>query len=120
MPHVDFSVLVGIRLFHSVSRSMYLQEECSFVDTSLQQSEGLVLHEELTTMAEVFKELARDGRLFWFVFSEDYDDIFFECFVASAYPGLFQTLFSRLISCQLVTFFKGRLVSQARPFPFPQ
>ena len=31
------------------------------VDTSLQQSEGLVTHEELTTMAEVFKEQEMEG-----------------------------------------------------------
>ena len=50
--------------------------------------------------------------------------LFFEYFTASVSSGPFQTLFSRLmISCQLVTFstyLKDRLVSQARPFSFPQ
>ena len=54
-------------------------------------------------------------------------NIFFECFVGSTSSGPFQTMFSRLISCQLVPptcdvfiFLKDRLVSQARPFPFLQ
>ena len=54
---------------------------------------------------------------------ETCDDIFLECFIASASSGQFQTSFSRLISCQLVSFFiypKERLVSQVRPFPFLQ
>ena len=54
---------------------------------------------------------------------ETCDDIFLECFIASASSGQFQTSFSRLISCQLVSFLiypKERLVSQVRPFPFLQ
>ena len=49
------------------------------------------------------------------------NDIFFECFVASAYSGPFQTLFSRPYNIlPICAFFKDRLVSQARPFPFPR
>ena len=50
-----------------------------------------------------------------------YDNIFFECFIALASSGPFLTLFSRLISCQLVPvliYRKDRLVSQTRPFLF--
>ena len=79
----------------------------------------------MTTINSFFKEFAQQKK--WktiLVLSslKTDDDIFFECFVASAYSGPFQTLFSRPISCQLVTFLyyvKDRLVSQARPFLFP-
>ena len=33
-------------------------------------------------------------------------DIFFECFIASVSSGSFRTLFSRLLSCQLVTYYE--------------
>ena len=41
-----------------------------------------------------------------------YHNIFFECFTAPVYSPLFQTWFSRLISCQLATFLKDRSVTQ--------
>ena len=48
-----------IRLFHSVSRCLYRKNVLS-VDTNLQQSEGIVPHEnELASLAEVFKEIAQ-------------------------------------------------------------
>ena len=56
---------------------------------------------------------ATDGMLFWFCLL---------WFAASASSGSFQTLFSRLISWQLVRFLiylKDKLVLQAQPFLFP-
>ena len=41
VPRVDFSILVVIQLFHSVSSCPY-RKDGLFVDTDLQQSEGLV------------------------------------------------------------------------------
>ena len=52
-----------------------------------------------------------------FVFSEDLSQHFLWMLLVSSGP--YQTWFSRLISCQLVTFLKDRLVTWARPFPFP-
>lgn len=49
--------------------------------------------------------------------SKTCSDIFIECFFALVSFGPFQAL--GLISFQLVTFLKDRLVSQARPFLFP-
>ena len=55
---------------------------------------GLYLVNELATMAEVFKEFAQQQLegCSGFVFLKTYSDIFFECFVASASFGPFQTI----------------------------
>ena len=72
MPHDDFSTLILIQLFHSVSRCFYINNGY-FVDTNLQQSKGLVLMNGLATMAEVIKEIAQQQveSSSGFVFSED-------------------------------------------------
>ena len=44
MPHVDFSILVVIKLFCPVSSFPYRRDGI-FVDTDLEQSEGLVPRE---------------------------------------------------------------------------
>ena len=59
------------------------------------------LMKELASMAEVFEE----EKAVLLLSSMKTYDIFFECLVASASSGPFQTLVSSLLSCQLVTFF---------------
>ena len=50
-----------------------------------------------------------------------YNNIFFECFVALACSGPFQTFFKVdiLPTCDIFDHLKDRLVTQARQFPFP-
>ena len=43
----------------------------------------------------------------------------FECFVALATSGPYQSWFSTLMSCQVTTFSNNRVVVWAWPFPFP-
>ena len=87
-----------------------------FVDTDLQQSESLLSHECLQRNCT-----ATDGRLFCFLCSLKAYDIFFECFIASAYSELYvPDIVFKVDTLPICDFFKDRLVSQARPFPFPQ
>ena len=113
---------VVIQLFRAVSSFPY-RKGGLFVDTNLQQPEGLVPHEWAHKLKSLMSLHSNQWKGVLVLSSpKTYDDIFFDCFIASASSGPFQTLFSRLISYQLVIsliYPKDRLVSQARPFWFP-
>ena len=66
-PHVDISILVVIQLFRSVSSCPY-RKDVLFVDTNLQQSEGLVPCEWACNYGgrEFAQQQSNRWRLFWF------------------------------------------------------
>ena len=83
-------------------------ERVNFLLTQICNSlRGLYLVNELATMAEVFKEIPQQQAVLVLSFLKTFD----MCFqiVDSASSGLFQTLCSRLMSCQLVTLSKRQV-----------
>ena len=114
MPHGDYSILVVIKLFSSVSSRLYKKDNLLLIQICNSQR-GLYLVNELAPWWKSWKVV-----LVWSSL-KTYDDIFFECFIASASSEPFQTLFSRPISCQLATFYlfiwKTGIKSQ-EPDPF--
>ena len=74
MPHVDFSILVVIQLFNSVSRHPYREDGFLLIQIC-NRLRGLYLvnENELATMAELFEEFAQQQMegCSGFVFSKD-------------------------------------------------
>ena len=112
-PFVDFSTLVVIQLFHSVSSCSY-RKNCLVVDTNLQQYEGLTPCEWAHNHGGSLQRDIRSNRWKTVLVSlslKTSDDIFFECLVVSASSRLFQTLFTRLTSCQLMIYLASQTLS---------
>ena len=76
--------------------------------------DSLRLMNQLATIERVWTATGRKQWWFFF-FSED----LWGCFIASVSSGSYQTWLSRLIPCQHTTFSNDRLLTQARPIPFP-
>ena len=118
-PFVDFSTLVVIQLFHSVSSCSY-RKNCLVVDTNLQQYEGLTPCEWAHNHGGSLQRDIRSNRWKTVLVSlslKTYDDIFFECLVVSASSRLFQTLFTRLTSCQLMIYLASQTLSVSVAVP---
>ena len=83
---------------------MSLQEEGSFFffDTNLQQSEVLYFMNELPWEKSSKTLHSNRWKAILVLSSLKTYTIFFECFVALVLSELFQTLFSRLISCDFL------------------
>ena len=110
MPHVNFSILV-IQLFRSVStcpnrkNGLLLIQICNSPRESAHEACKQFAQQQIESCAGLSSRIP-------------YHHNFFECFIALVSSAPFQTWYSRMIPCQLVPFFKDRLVAQAKPFPF--
>ena len=105
VPHVDFSICVVIQLFNSVSRHPYREYGILLIKSATAWGTcTLWMRMSLQVWWNSSKSLHSNRWKAVLVLSSlwTYDDIFFECFVASVSSGPFHTLISRLISCQLV------------------